>query len=187
MLGRVHSLPVISEMLAQIAKGLALVRAGRIDQGVVCLRDTIKTWQAQGNELAMPYWRAVLAEGLAMSGDLEGGLRLIEESLVQIARPGWEERLHLAEILRLKGWMLSLQGDLDGAAQSYQSSLAWAREQQAKSWELRTATSLARLWQSQGKAREARELLGPIYGWFTEGFDTKDLKDAKALWEVLSQ
>ncbi len=128
VLGRVHRLPII-ELIAQTIKGLALVRAGRNDEGVPRLRDRLKAWQAQGNEAAMPYWRAVLAEGLAMSGD-------IEESLVQIARPGWEERLHLAEILRLKGWMLSLQGDLDGAAQSYQSSLAWAREQQAKSWEL---------------------------------------------------
>ena len=99
----------------------------------------------------MPYLRAVLAEGLALSGDIAGGLRLIEESLTQIARPGWEERWHLAEILRLKGWMLALQGDLDGAEQNYLASLDWARQQQAKSWELRTATSLARLWQQQGK------------------------------------
>jgi predicted ATPase len=127
-----------------------------------------------------------LAEGLALSGDSEGGLRLIEESLAQIARPGWEERLHLAEVLRLKGWMLVLQGDLDGAEQNYLASLDWARQQQAKSWELRTATSLARLWQQQGKQEEAHRMLSEIYGWFAEGFDTKDLQEAKALIEELS-
>jgi predicted ATPase len=98
-----------------------------------------------------------------------------------VERPGWEERLHYAEILRLKGWMLSLKGDLEGTEQNYLASLDWAREQQAKSWELRTATSLARLWQSQGKRKAAHQLLAPIYNWFTEGFDTKDLKEAKAL------
>ena len=116
-----------------------------------------------------------------LSGDLEGGLRLIQESLTQIARPGWEERSHLAEVLRLKAWMQQQQGKLAAAEDNYLASLDVAREQQAKSWELRTSTSLSRLWQSQGKHKEALELLKPVYDWFTEGFDTKDLKDAKAL------
>jgi predicted ATPase len=77
--------------------------------------------------------------------------------------------------------MLSLQGDLEGAERNFLASLDWARRQQARSWELRTATSLAQLWQWQGKRQEAYELLAPVYGWFTEGFDTKDLLDAKAL------
>ena len=101
--------------------------------------------------------------------------------LEQISRPGWQERGHLAEILRLKGWMLSLKGDFAGAEKNYLASLDWAREQQAKSWELRTATSLARLWQAQRKRKEAYDLLAPVYSWFTEGFDTKDLIEAKAL------
>ncbi len=133
----------------------------------------------------MPYLRAVLAEGLALSGDLEGGLRLIEESLTQIARPSWEERSHLAEVLRLKGWMLQQQGKLAAAEDNYLASLNVGREQQAKSWELRTSTSLARLWQSQGKINEACDLLSPVCNWFTEGFDTKDLKEAKALLDSL--
>jgi predicted ATPase len=108
-------------------------------------------------------------------------LHLIDEQIVQIERPGWEERLAYAEILRLKGWMLSLKGDLEGAERNFIASLEWARRQQAKSWELRTSTSLARLWQSQGKRREAYELLAPVYGWFTEGFDTKDWQEAKSL------
>jgi predicted ATPase len=82
--------------------------------------------------------------------------------------------------------MLSLKNDLDGAEKNYGASLDWAREQKAKSWELRTSTSLARLWRQQGKRKEAHDLLAPVYNWFTEGFDTKDLKEAKALLDELS-
>ncbi len=77
--------------------------------------------------------------------------------------------------------MLSLKGDLEGAERNFLASLDCARRQRAKMWELRTSISLARLWQSQGKRQEAYELLAPVYGWFTEGFDTKDLLEAKAL------
>ncbi len=122
---------------------------------------------------------------MAMTGEVDNALNLIDEQVEQVERPGWEERFHYAEILRLKGWMLSLKGDLQGAEQNYLASLDWAREQQAKSWELRTSTSLARLWQSQGKRKEALDLLKPVYDWFTEGFDTKDLIEAKALLEEL--
>jgi predicted ATPase len=186
-LGRAHSLPFIFDVMAQLWKGLAWLRAGHLAEGIAQLRDAMETWSAHGGGSGVPYYRAVLAEGLALSGDIEGGLRLIEESLTQIARPGWEERLHLAEVLRLKGWMLRLQGDLNGAEQNYLASLDVAREQQAKSWELRTSTSLARLWQSQGKCQEAYELLAPVYNWFTEGFDTKDLQEAETLLNELSQ
>jgi tetratricopeptide (TPR) repeat protein len=181
-LGRALGLPFISDVPAQVYKGLAWLRAGCLAEGISHLRRALEMWNAHGNmKILMPYFRVALAEGLALSGDSEGGLRLIEESLTQIARPGWEERCHLAEILRLKGWMLALQGDLAGAEQQYFASLDWARQQQAKSWELRTSTSLARLWQQQGKQKEAHEMLTEIYTWFTEGFDTKDLQEAKAL------
>jgi hypothetical protein len=173
------------ELLARVMKGIAWPRAGRLEESIPRLRGAIEMWNAHGVEISMPYYRAVPAEGLALSGDIEGGLSLIEESLTQIARPGWEERCHLAEILRLKGWMRALQGDLEGAEQNYLASLDWAREQQAKSWELRTSTRLARLWQRQGKCKDAHELLAPIYGWFAEGFDTKDLQEAKVLLEEL--
>jgi hypothetical protein len=123
---------------------------------------------------------------MAQIGDVNYALHLIDEVIAQIERPGWEERLHYAEILRLKGWMLSLKGDLEGAEQNFLASLTWARRQQAKMWELRTSTSLARLWQSQGKRQDAYALLAPVYGWFTEGFDTKDLLEAKALLDELA-
>ena len=183
-LGRVHSLPFISEVLAQFIKGVAWLRAGRLAEGIPHLRGAIES-NANGALTWMPHLRALLAEGFALSGDLEGGLRLVEESLAQIARPGWKERSHLAEVLRLKGWMLQQQEKLAAAEENYLASLDVAREQQAKSWELRTSTSLARLWRSQGKHKEALDLLKPVYNWFTEGFDTKDLKDAKALLDEL--
>jgi len=113
-------------------------------------------------------------------------MQLLEEQIAQIERPGWEERLCYAEILRLKGWMLSLKGDVEGAERNFLASLDWARRQQAKMWELRTSTSLARLWQSQGKRQDAYALLAPVYDWFTEGFDTKDLQDAKSLLNELA-
>jgi tetratricopeptide (TPR) repeat protein len=184
-LGRPHSLPFISEVVAQVYKGVAWLRAGCLTQGIPHLRGAMEKWNSNGAVIFMPNFRATLAEGIALSGDLDGGLRLIEDSLTQIARPGWEERSHLAEVLRLKGWMLQQQGNLDAAEENYLASIEVAREQQAKSWELRTSTSLARLWQSQGKRKEALDLLKPVYDWFTEGFDTKDLIDAKALLEAL--
>jgi predicted ATPase len=186
-LGRTHNLPFIADVLAQVMKGIAWLRAGHLTKGIPQLRCAIETWNAQGGKLWIPYWRATLAEGLALSGDVASGLQLIEESLTQIARPGWEERWYLAEVLRLKGWMMTLQGDPAGAEENYLASLDWARQQQAKSWELRSAASLARLWQQRGKISEAHALLSEIYNWFTEGFDTNDLQEAKALLVELSQ
>ena len=184
-LGRAHSLPFISDVLAYGFRAIAELRGERLKEAIPQMRSVIERWRIGGGELSVPYYRALLAEGLVLSGDLGGGLRLIEESVAQIARPGWEERWYVAEVLRLKGWMLQKQGTVDAAEQSYCASLDVAREQQAKSWELRTSTNLAGLWQSQGKRKEAYELIAPIYNWFTEGFETKDLKDAKARLEVL--
>jgi class 3 adenylate cyclase/tetratricopeptide (TPR) repeat protein len=185
-LGQAHSLPFISDVLSQILRGIAHLRAGRLAECIPQLRGALDKWRAGGALLWMPYLRAVLAEGLALSGDLEGGLSLVEESLAQISQPGWEERSHLAEVLRLRGWMLEQQGKWAAAEETYIASLEVAREQQAKSWELRTATSLVRLWRSQGKSQKARELLASIHGWFTEGFATRDLVEAKALLDEIS-
>jgi predicted ATPase len=111
---------------------------------------------------------------------------MIDECLEQIERPGWQERSHLAEVLRLKGWMLMRRGRLAEAETQLRASIDWARQQQARSWELRSATTLAELLAERGQRYAARELLAPIYNWFTEGFDTRDLKDAKALLDALS-
>jgi predicted ATPase len=145
------------------------------------VKGAIAFWQDSGGRIFNPQCKTVLTEGMAQLGDLAGALDLIDEAIAQVERPGWEERWYYAEILRIKGWMLSLKGDPEEAERAYTDSLDWARTQQAKSWELRTATSYARLMRDQGRAGEVYELLAPIYGWFTEGFDTPDLKEAKAL------
>ena len=168
-------------LVAPIAYGQALIREGKSAEGIAPLRAGIEFWEASGGKARMPHLKACLAEAMAMTGDLDKALYLIEEIIAQIECPGWEERLDYAEVLRLKGWMLSLKGDFIGAERNFLASLDWARRQQAKLWELRTSTSLARLWQSQGKRQDAYELLAPVYGWFTEGFDTRDLQEAKAL------
>jgi predicted ATPase len=113
------------------------------------------------------------------------GLPLLEEALVAVHSTG--ERFYEAELHRLKGELLLLATDKEAEAEAcFQQALAIARHQQAKSWELRAAMSLSRLWQQQGKRTAARELLAPVYGWFTEGFDTADLHEAKALLETLA-
>jgi predicted ATPase len=181
-LARDSGLPFLSEVLAPfLSTGISLAQMGRLSEGIEHMQTGIRLWESAGARTVTPYIRSRLGEALALSGDVEGGLSHVDAMLEQISRPGWQERGHLAEILRLKGWMLSLKGDFAGAEKNYLASLDWAREQQAKSWELRTATSLARLWQAQRKRKEAYDLLAPVYSWFTEGFDTKDLIEAKAL------
>jgi hypothetical protein len=185
-LGRDNSLPVLWALLAPMSFGQGLIQGGRPAEGILPLKTCIAVWEASGGKARSPSMKAFLAEGVALTGDLENALKLLDEAIVQIERPGWEECLHYAEILRLKGWMLSLKGDLEGAEWNFLASLDWARRQQAKMWELRTSSSLARLWQSQGKRQDAYDLLAPVYDWFTEGFDTKDLQDAKLLLEELA-
>jgi tetratricopeptide (TPR) repeat protein len=180
-LGRENSLPLLWGMLAPISRGQALLQGGKSAEAIVPLKAGIAAWEGTGGKNRLPTKKALLAEALALTGDLDNALHLIDEAIAQVERPGWEERFSYAEILRLKGWILSLKGDPEGAEQNFLTSLDWARRQQAKMWELRTSTSLARLWQSQGKGRETYELLAPVYNWFTEGFDTKDLLEAKSL------
>ena len=111
---------------------------------------------------------------------------MLNECLDQIARPGWHERVWVAEVLRLKGWVLMRQDRRTEAKEQLLESIKWARLQQARSWELRSSTTLAELFIACDDRDTARQLLAPIYGWFTEGFDTRDLKEAKALLDELA-
>ena len=181
--GRENSLPFVTEVLVRCFWNC--IDPG-IHAGVASLKAGLAIWENGGGRLANPHLKSALAEGMAQLGDLDGALDLIGEIIAQIERPGWEERHYYAETLRIKGWVLSLKGDLEGAERNYLASLDRARQQQAKSWELRTATSYARLMCDQGRTREAYDLIEPIYGWFTEGFGTKDLKEAKALLDQLT-
>jgi predicted ATPase len=129
----------------------------------------------------------LLAEAVGQIGQVEEGLRLLAEALTAFEVSGRGDML--TEAYRLKGEFLLRQSvpDTAQAEACFQQALTIARRQQAKSWELRSSTSLARLWQQQGKRAEAHELLAPIYGWFTEGFDTADLQEAKGLLEELGR
>jgi predicted ATPase len=178
-------LPVLTEYVVPACSGIALIRKDRVAEGIALLERGLAVWEGSGGQIGMPYWKSVLAEAIAQRGDLGRAFDLVDEVIEQIERPGWGERVYLAEILRIKGWLFALKGDPAGAERAYIASLDWARTQQAKSWELRTATSYARLMREQGRVREACDLLAPVYAWFTEGFGTKDLKEAKALLEEL--
>ena len=109
----------------------------------------------------------------------------VEQAIAQIERPGWLERSHYAEALRVKAMILELQGERSQSEICLQASLTVAREQQAKSWELHTATTYARALNARGRRGEALDLLQPVYDWFTEGFSTRDLQEARALLEEL--
>ena len=172
-----------SFLLAQSTclRGWSLTTLGEGEEGVEQVRCGLMDWRAAGAELFVPYVLALLAEGYGILKQVEAGLDALQEGLKVMARTG--ERWYEAELHRLKGQLL-LQQSPDNAAEAescFRQAISIAQTQSAKSWELRASTSLARLWQSQGKRQEAHDLLAPVYGWFTEGFDTADLIDAKAL------
>jgi class 3 adenylate cyclase/tetratricopeptide (TPR) repeat protein len=181
--GREHGVPLLSEVMAEISRGIAWLRAGRADESVTQLHDSIARLMATGHRVWVWYLRALEGEALARSGDLDGALALVEDSLEQ-NRLG-EQRAHLAEILRLRGWVLMQMGRPAEAEPSLREALDVARAQQARSWELRASTTLAGLLADRGDRAGARDLLQPIYGWFTEGFDTNDLREARALLDRL--
>jgi predicted ATPase len=158
---------------------------GQWEQGIAQTQQGLIAQHEAGAEIARPSFLALLAEAHAAAGQAGGGLGILAEALALVDHTG--ERYWEAEVYRLKGELLLRQAvpDAPQAEACFQQALAVAHRRQAKSWELRAALSLSRLWQQQGKRAEARELLAPIYGWFTEGFDTPDLQEAKALLEDL--
>jgi predicted ATPase len=135
--------------------------------------------RALESTLYIPHGLTMLADAYRIGGAPEAGLAQISEA--QRLAEATEVKWVLAETLRLRGDLLAQTGDRMAAEASYRQALALAQQQSAKLWELRAATSLVRLWREQGRRGEARDLLAPIYGWFTEGFDTADLQDAAKL------
>jgi class 3 adenylate cyclase/tetratricopeptide (TPR) repeat protein len=187
-LARQQSIPVLYNALVPVGQGLARLRMGHLAESIALLRSGIDAWNAVGGHLNVPYMKSALAEALALQGDIDAGLGLVEECLEQIERPGWGERVWLPEVLRLKGWMLLCQGECAEAEAQLRASIECARGQQAKSWELRSSTTLAKLFAAGGQRDNARGLLEPIYNWFTrvnEGLETHDLKAARALLDEL--
>jgi predicted ATPase len=132
----------------------------------------------------MPHYIALLARACEIAGQIEEAMTLSDDALEIVERTG--ERWFAAELNRHKGELLLRQGHSAAAEELYRKALSIAEEQEAKLWELRAAASLARLRRDQGRRAEARDLLAPVYGWFTEGFDTPDLKEAKALLDELT-
>jgi predicted ATPase len=173
--------------IGSILRGWALAQQGQAQEGIEQIHQGLMARRATGSALLRPYFLALLAEAHGIMRQPAAGLTVLTEALILTETTG--EREYEAELHRLRGELL-LQQSLDNQAEAetcFHHALDIARNQQAKSFELRTATSLARLWQQQGKREEARQLLGDIYHWFTEGFDTADLKDAKALLEALGE
>lgn len=172
--------------MGRIIRGWALAGQGQGEEGVAQIQQGVGALRATGAALWYPNFLAMLAEAYGKEGRAEEALDVLDEALSIVGKT--EERYYEAELHRLKGELFLQQSDSDTlqAETCFQKALAVARGQQAKSWELRGAMSLSNLWQAQGKTEEARSLLSDIYGWFTEGFDTADLKDAKALLEKLS-
>jgi class 3 adenylate cyclase/predicted ATPase/energy-coupling factor transporter ATP-binding protein EcfA2 len=166
-------------------QGWALAMQGQGDVSLAQMHQGMAALLATGQTVAWPYCLVLLAEAAGHVGQVEEGLRLLAEALAAIQER--EQSDLLVETYRLQGELLLRQAtpDTPQAEACFQQALTIARQQQAKSWELRAAMSLCRLWQCQGQRAEAYELLAPIYGWFTEGFDTADLKEAKALLDAL--
>jgi predicted ATPase len=187
---------VLNLAIVTLWRGWALVEQGQGEEGIAQIQQGLATWRAIGAELFRPGSLGQLAEAYGKMGQGEEGLSALAEALAVVDKTG--VRFCKAELYRLKGELVLQSGVQGPASESlilnpqleaevcFQKAIEVALHQRAKSLELRAVMSLSRLWQQQGKKDEARRLLAEIYGWFTEGFDTKDLQEAKALLEELS-
>jgi tetratricopeptide (TPR) repeat protein len=168
------------------ATGVGLLQQGAAREAVAVLRRGIEDWEKVGGGVRIPYLKSVLAEALALEDDFAEALRVIDESIEQIERPAFQERIWLAEVLRTKGSILLRQDRVMEAEPVLRAAIDCARQQGTKSWELRAAVTLAGLLAQQGKHDAARDVLAPIHAWFKQGVETKDLIEARALLERLS-
>ena len=164
-------------------RGWLKVKIGEVAEGIMLLRQGLAAYRATGAEAWVPYQIALLARACEIAGQIEEAVGLLDDALQVVKRT--EERWLDAELHRHRGQLRLRQGHSGAAEELYRKALSIAAEQGAKLWELRAAASLARLRRDQGRRAEARDLLAPVYGWFTEGFDTPDLKEAKALIDEL--
>jgi predicted ATPase len=173
---------------SRLMRGWALAEQGAAADGIAEMRQGLAGWAAVGSVTYQTYHLALLAEALGRGGRVGEGLGVLADALAHMHSSG--EGFHGAELHRLRGEFLLRQDTAEGAgreaADCFRQALAIARQQQAKSLELRAAMSLTRLYQKQGRQAEARPMLAECYGWFTEGFDTPDLRDARSLLEAIS-
>jgi predicted ATPase len=173
--------------LGMMNQGWLLALTGKALNAVELITSGITAYRSTGSTNWIPLRLSYLATAHAEIGQIDDAWRCIDEAVpaVETTKEGWHE----AEINRIAGEIAlkSPEPEVAKAEDYFERALAVARQQQAKSWGLRAAMSMARLWRDQGKLQQARELLAPVYGWFTEGFDTRDLKEAKALLDVLER
>jgi len=185
-----------------VHRGWALAQQGQAEEGIAQIHEGLTASRAIGTEAYRASYLGTLAEAYRTAGQPEEGLTVVAEAMAVVEKTG--ERWWEAELYRLKGELMLQKFNVQGstfnitdpqppipnpqveAEACFLKAIEVARRQQAKSWELRTTMSLARLWQQQGKKEEARQMLAEIYGWFTEGFETKDLQEAKALLDELN-
>ena len=173
--------------MGTIMRGWALAEHNQIEEGIIQMKQGLSAYRTMGVALQGPHSLALLAEVYGKVGQAEEGLSTVSEALMLVNKTG--ERVWEAELYRLRGELTLAQSSVQRLESSVQEeaegcflkAIDTARKQQSKSWELRASTSLARLWQQQGKRAEAHKLLSDVYNWFTEGFDTKDLQEAKEL------
>ena len=170
--------------LGTLPRGCVLALTGKASDAVQMINAGITAWRSTGSTFWIPWYLSNLAGAHAQLGEVNEAGHYIGEAMTTLktAKEDWCE----AEIDRIAGQVALMSSDTAQAEAYFERALAVARQQQAKSWELRAAMSMARLWRDQGKRQEACDLLAPVYGWFTEGFDTLDLKEAKALLDELN-
>jgi len=168
-----------------IYRGWIKVKSGDVAEGISLLQSGSSAFRATGAEMFVPHYLVLLAGAYEIADRVEEGLVLLDEASEIVERTG--EHWFTAELYRHKGQVLLRQGHTGAAEELYCKALDIAREQEAKLWELRAAMSLARVRRDQERCAEARDVLAPVYGWFTEGFDTPNLKEAKALLDELDE
>ena len=174
-----------------ILRGSALTQQGSVEEGIAQIREGLAGYRATGAEMGYSYFLALLADGYRQAGETDAGLGVVDEAMEMVSRSG--EHCYEAELYRVKGLLLGASSDRSGdaaraeeAEACFHQAIAVARRSGARSFELRAVLSLARLWQCQGKAADARRVLAEVYGSFAEGFDTADLREAKALLDALA-
>ena len=164
---------------ATVYRGWALAQLGNADDGIEQIQQGIAGWRAAGNNIALAWHFALLAESQLAAAHAELALKSADEALTWVDRNTEHQWEPLVRVSR--GDAFCALNELQRGHAEYETAVSVARRQEAKWWELRASTRLAMLWRDQGRRAEARDLLAPIYGWFTQGFDLPDLKDARAL------
>jgi class 3 adenylate cyclase/DNA polymerase III delta prime subunit len=187
VLGRSYGFPFFDQIWCPILRAWLKQLNGQYQEAASEFARTVPAWTGVGNQICIPLFGALQGECLALAGDHTGAQRFLQQGIEHAQRPGWEEAAFLAELYRCGALIAERQRDFSGAEREYRLAIQQARSQKAQTLELRSGVALARMMHDQGRSQEARELLQPIYDWFTEGFDTADLKSAKALLQDLER